>query len=161
MSSNIALPTTKFVTSVKNIQAGAIYSRDWAPLHSDQDWAINKGNLPNIIMNNYTLNGLVIKYVTDLYGDATRIGKVSFKIKKPICPNETLEFHGSIISEDKVSKELSLLNINLDLKISDQIVSSAKIIAGVNLSEKKLNSPWKLDSKTWKSYIDEVTTKKS
>ena len=128
MSSNIALPTTKFVTSVKNIQAGAIYSRDWAPLHSDQDWAINKGNLPNIIMNNYTLNGLVIKYVTDLYGDATRIGKVSFKIKKPICPNETLEFHGSIISEDKVSEELSLLNINLDIKISDQIVSSAKIL---------------------------------
>ena len=62
MSSNNTLPISKFVTSVKNIQAGAIYSRDWAPLHSDQDWAINKGNLPNIIMNNYTLNGLVIKF---------------------------------------------------------------------------------------------------
>ena len=29
MSSNNTLPISKFVTSVKNIQAGAIYSRDW------------------------------------------------------------------------------------------------------------------------------------
>ena len=156
MSSKVALPIKKYFTSVKNIQAGAIFSRDWAPLHSNQDWAVNKANLPNIIMNNYTLNGLLIKYVTELYGDATRIGKVTFDIKKPICPNETLEFHGSINNEDKVSDELSLLNINLDIKISDQIVSSAKIIAGVNLTEKKLNSPWKIEAKTWKSYIDEI-----
>ena len=48
-----------------------------------------------------------------------------------------------------------------NIKISDQIDSSAKIIAGVNLTEKKINSPWKIDSKKWKSYIDEVTTDKS
>ena len=107
-------------------------------------------------MNNYTLNGLIIKYVTDFYGLATRIGKVTFNIKKPICPNETLEFHGSVIHENVISDELSLLNISLDIKISKQIVSSAKIIAGVNLTEKKLNSPWKIESKTWKSYIDEI-----
>ena len=96
MNSKI-LPTTKYFTTVKNIQAGAIFSRDWAPLHSNQDWAINKGKLPNIIMNNYTLNGLVIKYVTDIYNESTRIGKVKFKINKPITPDKNLEFHGSII----------------------------------------------------------------
>tara|TARA_B100000287_G_scaffold435023_1_gene501474 strand:- start:1895 stop:2371 length:477 start_codon:yes stop_codon:yes gene_type:complete len=156
MNSKSVLPISKYSTSVKNIQAGAIFSRDWAPLHSDQDWAINKGNLPNIIMNNYTLNGLIIKYVTDLYGVATRIGKVTFKIKKPICPNETLEFYGSVTNENVVSDQLSLLNISLDIKISDQVVSSAKVIAGVNLSEKKLNSPWKIKTNTWKSYIDDI-----
>ena len=156
MTSKSVLPITKYFTSVKNIQAGAIFSRDWAPLHSDLDWAVNKGNLPNIIMNNYTLNGLIIKYVTDFYGLATRIGKVTFNIKKPICPNETLEFHGSVIHENVLSDELSLLKISLDIKISKQIVSSAKIIAGVNLTKKKLNSPWKIESKTWKSYIDEI-----
>ena len=156
MTSRSSLPISKFFTSVKNIQAGAIFSRDWSPLHSDQDWAINKGNLPNIIMNNYTLNGLIIKYVTDLYGDVTRIGKVTFSIKKPICPNEILEFHGCVINEIKISDDLSFLNINLDIKILDQIVSSAKVLAGVNLSKKVLNSPWKIESKKWKSYIDKI-----
>ena len=44
MNMNEPLPKTTFLTSVKNIQAGAIYSRDLAPLHSDQDWAKNKGD---------------------------------------------------------------------------------------------------------------------
>ena len=52
MNPKTVLPISKYSTSVKNIQAGAIFSRDWAPLHSDLDWAVNKGNLPNIIMNN-------------------------------------------------------------------------------------------------------------
>ena len=28
------LPVNSYLTSVKSIQAGAIFSRDWAPLHS-------------------------------------------------------------------------------------------------------------------------------
>ena len=53
MNISKSLPKTTFLTTVKNIQAGAIFSRDWAPLHSDQDWAKRTGKLPDIIMNNY------------------------------------------------------------------------------------------------------------
>ena len=33
------LPELNSVTSVKSVQMGAIFSRDWSPLHSDQKWA--------------------------------------------------------------------------------------------------------------------------
>ena len=152
MNSKI-LPTTKYFTTVKNIQAGAIFSRDWAPLHSNQDWAINKGKLTNIIMNNYTLNGLVIKYVTDIYNESTRIGKVKFKINKPITPDKNLEFHGSIIKENKVSNEISILKIKVEVKVSDETYASANVVAGISLNNTKSNSPWKIDADTWISYI--------
>ena len=153
MNTNDSLPITTYLTTVKNIQAGAIFSRDWAPLHSDQDWAKNKAKLPDIIMNNYTLNGLIIKYVTDYYGASTRIGKVQFNIKKPICPNKTLEFHGNLISEARISRELSIVRLAIEVKISSQTFASAKIIAGINLLNKTTNSPWKIDRDAWKSYL--------
>ncbi len=154
MKSNKLLPIFKHLTSVKSIQSGAIFSRDWAPLHSNQDWAINKGNLPNIIMNNYTLNGLLIKYVTDIYGPSTRIGKVSFSIKKPICPDYLIEFHGNLENEKPINDDLSLLTINIDIKVFDQTFSSAKVVAGVNSTENEKNSPWNIGTDIWKSYLE-------
>ena len=153
MNINEPLPKTCFLTTVKNIQAGAIFSRDWAPLHSDQDWAKNKGKLPDIIMNNYTFNGLIIKYITDHFGPSARIGKVKFNIKKPICPNKKLEFHGKFINEDKISNQLSIIKVEINVKISNQIFASAKVTARIDLSDKNINSPWKIDSQTWKSYL--------
>ena len=153
MIMNEPLPKTTFLTSVKNIQAGAIFSRDWAPLHSDQDWAKNKGKLPDIIMNNYTFNGLIIKYMTDHFGPSARIGKVKFNIKKPICPNKKLEFNGKFINEQKISNQLSIIKVEINVKISNQIFASAKVTAGIDLSDKHINSPWKIDAETWKSYL--------
>ena len=153
MNSNKSLPVTKHMISVKDIQNGAISSRDWAPLHSDQDWAINKGNLPNIIMNNYTLNGWIIKYMTDIFGPSTRVGKVGFKIKKPICPNNLLEFHGQQINENIISNNLSLMQLKIEIKVNEEIVASADATIGINKSNNHDYSPWKINSDKWMSYL--------
>lgn len=153
MNSNKSLPVTKHMISVKDIQNGAISSRDWAPLHSDQDWAINKGNLPNIIMNNYTLNGWIIKYMTDIFGPSTRVGKVSFKIKKPICPNNILEFHGQQINENIINNNLSLMKLKIEIKVNEEIVASADATIGINKSNNHDYSPWKINSDKWMSYL--------
>ena len=153
MTSNKLLPVTKHMISVKDIQNGAISSRDWAPLHSDQDWAINEGNLPNIIMNNYTLNGWIIKYMTDIFGPSTRVGKVGFKIKKPICPNNLLEFHGQQINENIISNNLSLMQLKIEIKVNEEIVASADATIGINKSNNHDYSPWKINSDKWMSYL--------
>ena len=153
MNSNKSLPVTKHMISVKDIQNGAISSRDWAPLHSDQDWAINEANLPNIIMNNYTLNGWIIKYMTDIFGPSTRVGKVGFKIKKPICPNNLLEFHGQQINENIISNNLSLMQLKIEIKVNEEIVASADATIGINKSNNHDYSPWKINSDKWMSYL--------
>ena len=153
MNSNKLLPVTKHMISVKDIQNGAISSRDWAPLHSAQDWAINEGNLPNIIMNNYTLNGWIIKYMTDIFGPSTRVGKVGFKIKKPICPNNLLEFHGQQINENIISNNLSLMQLKIEIKVNEEIVASADATIGINKSNNHDYSPWKINSDKWMSYL--------
>mgnify|MGYP006079061693 FL=1 len=154
MTADILQPLTKLKVitqniTIKSIQNGAISSRDWAPLHSNQTWAINKGNLPNIIMNNYTLNGLIIKYVTDIYGHASRVAKVSFKIMKPICPETSLEFHGHVAQKQKIDTSRSLLCIDLLMQVNEKPTASAKIYLAVNETSNVKDSPWNLNSSEW------------
>ena len=158
MNSNLLIPKTKLKVSshkvsVKFVQNGAVSSRDWAPLHTDQHWAITEGKLPNIIMNNYTLNGLIIKHITDIYGHSSRIGKVSFKIKKPICPGDSLEFHGIVIQRKQIDDTKSWVEIDLVIKANDEVSASARIYVAVNETESIDASPWKLSPSKWSSSL--------
>ena len=154
MNSNILTPMTKLKVmtqkvSIKSIQNGATSSRDWAPLHTDQKWAVNEGNLPNIIMNNYTLNGLIIKYATNIYGPSSRVGKVKFKIKRPICPDSLLEFHGIIAEKQKIDNSRSLLKIDLEIKVGSVKSTSAVIYIAINDGSNLDASAWKMNSSEW------------
>tara|TARA_S200000501_G_C20767316_1_gene718932 strand:+ start:296 stop:787 length:492 start_codon:yes stop_codon:yes gene_type:complete len=158
MNKEILIPNTKLKVgshnvSVKSIQNGAVASRDWAPLHTDQDWAISIGNLPSIIMNNYTLNGLIIKYITDIYGCSSRIGKVRFQIKKPICPDQSLEFHGTVIQTIRIDKSKLWIEVNLQIKTNDEIFASSRIYVAANEEEDINSSPWTLSAAKWASSL--------
>ncbi len=150
-STNIGyqLPSEKHTVTIKSIQNGAISSRDWAPLHSNQEWAINEGNLPNIIMNNYTLNGLIIKYITNYFGFSSRISKVKFKIIKPICPNEIMIFNGKVVNKKSINKSNSLIEINVDILVDGNSSATASVKVVINETNEDKYSPWKIPSKDW------------
>ena len=150
---NNVLSSASHIATVKSIQNGAVSSRDWQPLHTNQTWAMSEGKLPNIIMNNYTLNGLIIKYITDIYGHATRIGKVSFKMKKPICPEDVLEFQGLVIHKQKIDDSRSLLQVDVRVQVDKKISASAKVILAVNESGEPLATPWKLSPSEWSACL--------
>ena len=150
---NNVLSSATHTATVKSIQNGAVSSRDWQPLHTNQTWAMSEGKLPNIIMNNYTLNGLIIKYITDIFGHAARIGKVSFKIKKPICPEDVLEFQGLVIHKQKIDDVRSLFQIDVKVQVDKKISASAKVTLAVNESGEPAASPWKLSSSEWSACL--------
>jgi len=150
---NNVLSSATHTATVKSIQNGAVSSRDWQPLHTNQTWAMSEGKLPNIIMNNYTLNGLIIKYITDIFGHAARIGKVSFKIKKPICPEDVLEFQGLVIHKQKIDDARSLFQIDVKVQVDKKISASAKVTLAVNESGEPAASPWKLSSSEWSACL--------
>ena len=66
---------------------GATASRDWQPQHHDKD-AAQRAGLTDIIMNNYTQAGLISRYITDWSGPIGRIGRLKFRMRRPICPDQ-------------------------------------------------------------------------
>ncbi|WP_097865499.1 MaoC/PaaZ C-terminal domain-containing protein [Streptomyces sp. rh34] len=77
------------------IVAGAIASRDYQDVHHDAELAREKGS-PDIFMNILTTNGLVGRYVTDHFGPAAVLRKVTIRLGAPNYPGDVMRLTGRI-----------------------------------------------------------------
>jgi len=91
-----ALPTLVKEVTATTIVAGAIASRDFAPIHHDFR-AARKAGLPDIIMNNITTGGLVGRYLTDWSGPEGEIKRMKFHLGSPCHPGDILTMTGNVV----------------------------------------------------------------
>lgn len=77
------------------IVAGAIASRDYQDVHHDAELAGQKGS-PDIFMNILTTNGLVGRYITDHFGPAAVLRKVTIRLGVPNYPGDTMVLTGRV-----------------------------------------------------------------
>lgn len=77
------------------IVSGAIASRDYQDVHHDAELAKEKGS-PDIFMNILTTNGLVGRYITDHFGPASVLRKVSIRLGAPNYPGDTMVLTGTV-----------------------------------------------------------------
>ena len=141
------LPTRRIEVTTKSIIMGAVTSRDWAPLHHDVVWAKSEGNLPNIIMNNYTQAGLINAYVTDWSGPAARIGRLRFSMRSPICPGDALDLSGVIETIDP-EPELIWVSLAIELTVGDRLATRSTVRVALPVSEQS-PSLWQRRADAW------------
>jgi acyl dehydratase len=105
------LPTLEVPITARMVIAGATASRDWQPQHHDREWAVERAGARDIFLNTPTLAGWLERYLTDWTGPYGRVGRLTFKMRKPMCVGDTLVFNGTVESVQNgwvgVSLELS------------------------------------------------------
>ena len=121
------LPPLRVSVTAQTIIMGAAASRDWQPQHHDAAWAVQRSNLPGIIMNNYTQAGWVSRYITDWSGPQGRIGRLSLQIKIPICPGDELVFSAAVQSVEEAQPDIRWLAIAVELAVADRVVTTASV----------------------------------
>ncbi|MEU9332967.1 MaoC/PaaZ C-terminal domain-containing protein [Streptomyces sp. NPDC048290] len=94
-----ALPPLEIPVTRTLIVAGALASRDYQDVHHDPVLAREKG-APDIFMNILTTNGLVGRYVTDHFGPAAVLRKVTIRLGAPNHPGDTMVLTGRVESAD-------------------------------------------------------------
>ncbi|MGW0916172.1 MaoC family dehydratase [Streptomyces sp. NPDC002784] len=93
------------------IVAGAIASRDYQDVHHDPELARQKGS-PDIFMNILTTNGLVGRYLTDHFGPAAVLRKLSIRLGVPNHPGDTLVLTGRIEEVDGDTATVRVVGTN-------------------------------------------------
>ncbi|MFF3345711.1 MaoC family dehydratase [Streptomyces sp. NPDC002779] len=93
------------------IVAGAIASRDYQDIHHDPELARQKGS-PDIFMNILTTNGLVGRYLTDHFGPAAVLRKLSIRLGVPNHPGDTMVLTGSIEEVDGDTATVRVVGTN-------------------------------------------------
>lgn len=140
------LPELEVSISTKTIIMGATASRDWQPLHHDPAWAVNQAGLPDIIMNNYTQAGWICRYITDWSGPEGRVGRLRFKMMKPICPGKRMRMNGRIVA---MNQDEELCWVTLELTLHSQDVLSTTAGASVALPLHRPSAAWQCANDQW------------
>lgn len=89
------LPVLELPMTATRIVAGAIATRDFMPVHHDQDYA-NQQGAPDLFMNILSTNGYCSRYLTDWAGPDAMLTNLSIRLGVPVFPGSTLTFTGAV-----------------------------------------------------------------
>jgi acyl dehydratase len=129
------LPTMEVPITARMIVFGAAASRDWQPQHHDHRWAVERAGTRDIFLNTPTLAGWLERYLTDWTGPYGRLGRLTFKMRKPMCVGDTLVFDGMV---DSI--ETGWVNLALQLTVEGEVATEGT--ARVAVPARDGENPW-------------------
>ncbi|MFE7225617.1 beta-hydroxyacyl-ACP dehydratase [Nocardioides sp. NPDC057577] len=125
VTTGATLPELALPLDRTTIVATAIASQDFEDVHHDPGKANERGT-PDIFMSINSTNGFLDRYVTDLFGPATRIRKAALRLGVPNFPGDTMTFSGDVaeVTESAVV-----------LKVAGRNARGAHVTATVTLDQ--------------------------
>ena len=129
------LPSMEVPVTARMIVFGAAASRDWQPQHHDHTWAVERAGTRDIFLNTPTLAGWLERYLTDWTGPFGRLGRLTFKMRKPMCAGDMLVFGGTV---DSV--ETGWVNVTLTLTVNGETATEGT--ARVAVPSREGENPW-------------------
>ena len=110
------LPAVSRVVSTRQLVQYAAVSRDFTPIHYDQDYA-RSANLDGVVVHGALKSSLFAEAVRQWLDGYGRMTALSASYRAVDFPGETLTIHGRIASRDEIGGEGSVrLVIELELR---------------------------------------------
>src|SRR5437660_11706346 len=107
------LPPLDVKITARTVVMGATSSRDWQPQHHDYAWATTRAGTKDIFLNTPNQAGWIERYLTDWTGARGRLGRIKFRMRRPVYPRETLAFNCSV--RDSAVDEAGCAWVDVDL----------------------------------------------
>lgn len=147
VKSGDALPEFSYDVTATTVILGALATRDTRPMHHDQDFAINRNGTKDIFLNTPNQSTWFERYVSDWTGPRSRLGKMHFRMKDSVYPNDTMVFRGKVkeIEADATGCHWATLEINLS--VEEKTVTDCTI--RVALPSDENDNPWKRKGDRW------------
>ena len=137
------LPELVLPVTARTVVIGASASRDWQPQHHDHDWAVNRAGTRDIFLNTPNQAGWIERFITDWTGPRGRLGRLKFRMRKPVCPGDELRFNGTVTAVDG-----AWVDIDITLTVGD--VTVTECTARVAVPRDEQDNPWSLRGDGWR-----------
>jgi acyl dehydratase len=142
-----ALPRLDVKVTARTVIMGASASRDWQPQHHDHHWAVNRAGTRDIFLNTPNQAGWIERYLTDWTGPMGRLGKLRFRMRRPICTGDALAFEGVVRSVTTDDAGCTWADVDVSLVVGEE--RATECIARVALPKDENDNPWKRAGKAW------------
>jgi acyl dehydratase len=140
-----ALPPLSVDVTATTVVLGALATRDWRPMHHDHDFAVNRNGTRNIFLNTPNQAAWFERYLTDWTGPRGRIGRIKFRMKDSVFPDDTMVFGGKVAGVDP---DNGWVDLELQLTVGDKVVTGCT--ARMALPKDAADNPWNRKGDDWK-----------
>ena len=137
------LPELVLPVTARTVVIGASSSRDWQPQHHDHAWAVERAGTPDIFLNTPNQAGWIERYITDWTGPRGRLGKLRFRMRKPVCPGDELRFNGTVTAVDA-----GWVDIDIALTVGETTVTECT--ARIAVPQNDDDNPWSRRGAEWR-----------
>ncbi len=143
----LRLPPMELTVTARTVIMGASASRDWQPQHHDRDWAVQRAGTRDIFLNTPTQAGWIERYLTDWTGPRGRLGRMFFRMRRPICPGDTVAFEGTV-SGVKADPE-GCLWVTVDVRLLVDGDAATESTVRMAIPKDDADNPWARRESAW------------
>jgi acyl dehydratase len=133
--------------SATTVVLGAMASRDWRPMHHDRDFAVHQG-VRDIFLNTPNQAAWFERYLTDWSGPRGRLGRMSFKMRRPVCPGDTMVLRGTVRKVEVDGAGCVWAEVAVDLTVDGESATSCTARIAIPATEQ--DNPWKRRGSDWR-----------
>lgn len=127
---------------------GALATRDWRPMHHDYDFAVNRNGVENIFINTPNQAAWFERYLTDWSGPKGRMGRIRFRMKTSVFPDQHMVFSGTVKEIETDAAGCGWAKLELTLKVGDTVATGCEARIALPIDEN--DNPWSRKGADWK-----------
>jgi len=141
------LPELAYDVSATTVVLGALATRDWRPMHHDYDFAVNRNGVKNIFVNTPNQAAWFERYLTDWSGPKGRMGRIRFRMKASVFPDDHMVFSGTVTEIETDSVGCAWVKLDMTLKVGDTVATGCEARIAVPADEN--DNPWARKGANW------------
>ena len=141
------LPELSYDVTATTVVLGALAARDWRPMHHDYDFAVNRNGTRNIFLNTPNQAAWFERFLTDWSGPEGRLGRMKFRMKGSVFPDDTMVLRGTVNSVGTDDTGCGWVEVLVSLTVDDDLKTdcTARIALPVSAGD----NPWARKGDQW------------
>ena len=143
-----ALPALELNVTARTVVMGASSSRDWQPQHHDHAWATTRAGTKDIFLNTPNQAGFIERYLTDWTGPHGRLGRMKFRMRRPVYPGETLVFSGTVRNTAVDEQGCAWVDVDIELTVGGEVAT--EVSARLAIPKDADDNPWRRAHDDWR-----------
>ena len=120
VSTGQALPELVYDVTATTVVLGALASRDWRPMHHDYKFATERNGTQDIFLNTPNLAAWFERFITDWTGPRGRIGRMTFRMRDSVYPDDRMVFTGTVASTETDTSGCAWANLDIAVTVRDE-----------------------------------------
>jgi hypothetical protein len=141
------LPELAYDVTATTVVLGAVASRDWRPMHHDFKFATERNGTQDIFLNTPNLAAWFERYITDWTGPRGRIGRMTFRMRDSVYPDDQMVFSGRVSGTNTDDASCEWAEIDITVSVGERLCCTCT--ARVAIPTDNNDNPWARKGDHW------------